>query len=48
MMTQRALQTRRAYAKAWRMKNKDKIRGYNEKYWDKKGQKEDGKEDNLK
>ncbi len=48
MMTESARRARRAYAKAYRVKNKDKIREYNERYWDKKGRLEDGKEDGNK
>lgn len=29
-------QTRREYHKHWRSKNKDKIQGYNKKFWAKK------------
>ena len=28
-----AIEARRAYQKAWRAKNRDKVRKYNEQYW---------------
>jgi len=48
MMTESALRARRAYAKAYRAKKKDRIKEYNERYWEKKGQLEDGKKDGNK
>lgn len=40
-MTEQALQARRAYRRAyskkWRAENKDKIKEYHERYWEKKG-----------
>lgn len=47
-MTERALRARREYQKAYRMKNKDRIREINERYWDKKGREADGKKDDNK
>lgn len=33
MMTAEAREQKNAYKRAWYQKNKDKVRGYNEKYW---------------
>lgn len=37
MHSTEAKEARRAYQKAWRAKNKDKVRAANERYWLKKG-----------
>ncbi len=35
-LSHEAVEARRAYARAWRAKNKDKVREQNRKYWEKK------------
>ena len=35
-LSEKALQARREYQKAWRDKNKDKCRQYKANYWEKK------------
>lgn len=35
-MTKQAAEARRAYKRAWNKANPDKVRQYNEKYWNKK------------
>ena len=39
-LSEAARQARNAAAKAWRAKNKDKVREYNRRYWEKKAWKE--------
>lgn len=47
---QKARDIQREYYRQWRMKNKDKIKEYNRRYWEKKAQQKeagvcDGKEE---
>ena len=35
---ERAAEMRRAYHKAWRAKNKDKVREYNKRFWEKRAE----------
>lgn len=35
----RAAEMRRAYHKAWRTKNKDRVREYNRRFWEKQAEK---------
>lgn len=37
-MTEQAKQKRKEYFKQWRKENKDRIKGYQAKYWEKKTQ----------
>lgn len=37
-----AREARNAYARAWRAKNRDKVKQYNENYWQKKAAAQDG------
>lgn len=37
-MTEKAKEARRAYANAWRAANKDKVREYNQRYWNRKAE----------
>lgn len=37
----RAIQARRAYQKKWRAKNKDRVREYNRRYWERRAERED-------
>lgn len=39
-MSDVAKESRRAYYKAWRAKNKDRIRDYNARYWAKRAERE--------
>lgn len=34
----RAAEIRRAYHKAWRAKNKDRVREYNKRFWEKRAE----------
>ncbi len=36
-MTEQAKEARRAYRREWQKKNPDKVRAYNERYWNKRG-----------
>jgi hypothetical protein len=36
----RAREMRREYLRAWRSRNRDKVRGYNESYWRRRVEKE--------
>lgn len=36
-MTEQAKEARRAYRREWQRKNPDKVRAYNERYWNKRG-----------
>lgn len=38
-MTQEAKAARAAYMREWRRRNKDKLRSYGERYWERKAQK---------
>ncbi len=40
MMNEVARATRREYQRAWRRKNKDKVRAINERYWLKRAEKQ--------
>lgn len=44
-MTDQAKEARKEYFKKWRKENRDKIRGYESKYWEKKKQSESSKQD---
>ena len=35
-MTEQAQQARREYRREWQRKNRDKVRAYNERYWNKR------------
>ena len=35
-MTEEAKQARLAYRREWQRKNRDKVKAYNERYWEKK------------
>lgn len=37
---ERAAEMRRAYHKAWRAKNKDRVREYNKRFWEKRAEKQ--------
>lgn len=37
---QTAVQARRAYQKQWRAQNKDKVRRYNQRYWERRAERE--------
>jgi hypothetical protein len=46
-MTEEAKKRRRAYKREWQRKNRDKVKSYQEKYWDKKAKEaEEGKQKN--
>lgn len=47
-LTQEALEARRAYKREWNRKNKDKLREYNERYWQKKAEQAAEKEEQTK
>lgn len=36
--SERAAEARRTYQKAWRAKNKDRVREYNRRFWEKKAE----------
>lgn len=38
--SERAAEIRRAYQKEWRAKNKDKVREYNRRFWEKQAEKQ--------
>lgn len=38
-LSAKALELRRAYQREWRLKNKDKVRANNRRYWERKAQK---------
>lgn len=38
LLTDKAAEARRAYYRAWRATNKDKVRQYNERYWQRKAE----------
>lgn len=38
MINSRALEMRREYQRAWRAANKEKVKKYNDAYWEKKAQ----------
>lgn len=38
--TEKAAEIRRAYQKAWRAKNKDRVREYNRRFWEKQAAKQ--------
>lgn len=37
---EKAAEARRAYQKAWRAKNKDRVREYNRRFWEKQASKQ--------
>lgn len=37
----KVIEIRRAYQKAWRAKNKDRVREYNRRFWEKQAAKQD-------
>lgn len=37
-MTEQAKEARRAYKREWQRKNRDKVRGYEERYWARKAE----------
>lgn len=37
-MTDKAKEARKKYQKKWRAQNKDKVRQYNERYWQKRAE----------
>lgn len=39
-------EARRAYYKQWRAKNKDKVRDYNRRFWEKQAEKQNAKNKN--
>ena len=39
-LTKAAIEARRAYQREWRLKNKDKVKASNLRYWERKAQKE--------
>ncbi|WGX77360.1 hypothetical protein QJS64_05035 [Paraclostridium bifermentans] len=43
-MNDKAREERNAYLREWRKKNKDKIKKYNKRYWERKASKEKGRE----
>lgn len=42
-MNEKAREERNAYLRAWRKKNKDKVKKYNADYWERKANKEKNK-----
>lgn len=38
--TEKAVEARRAYQKAWRAKNKDRVREYSRRFWEKQAAKQ--------
>lgn len=45
---ERAVEMRRAYHKAWRAKNKDRVREYNKRFWEKRAEQQAAQTDGLK
>lgn len=43
-MTEQAKEARREYLRAWRARNKDKVREANRRYWERRAQREEVKE----
>lgn len=41
-------EARRAYYKQWRAKNKDKVRDYNRRFWEKRAEKQNTSSENIK
>lgn len=39
-MTEQAKEARRAYKRAWNKRNPDKVKDYQERYWNKKAEQE--------
>lgn len=39
-ISEKVAEVRRAYQKAWRAKNKDRIREYNRRFWEKQAEKQ--------
>lgn len=44
----RAVEARRAYHKAWRAKNKDRVREYNKRFWAKRAEQQAAQADGSK
>lgn len=44
-MNDKAREERNAYLREWRKKNKDKVKKYNEAYWERKANKEEDMRD---
>ena len=44
-MTEEAKQARLAYRREWQKKNRDKVKAYNERYWEKKAAAQKGTEE---
>ena len=42
-MSERAKELRRAYKRAWAKRNPDKIKAMQERYWNKRAEREEGK-----
>lgn len=42
-LNEKAREERNAYLRAWRKKNKDKVKKYNNDYWERKANKENNK-----
>ena len=50
-MTEEAKEARRAYQRTWAAKNRDKVRAYNRKYWERRAQRQtaqEGAQDDVK
>lgn len=47
-MTEQAKEARREYLRAWRAKNKDKVRESQRRYWERRAQREEVKEEDGK
>ena len=45
-MTEQAKEQRRAYRREWYRVNRDKVRAYQEKYWEKRAHMQEGMEEN--
>lgn len=45
-MDEKAKEARRAYSNAWRAANKDRVREYNQRYWERKAAQMQKKPDN--
>ena len=46
--SEKAAEIRRAYQKEWRAKNKDKIREYNRRFWEKQAERQAAQTDGTK
>ena len=45
-MTEQAKEQRRAYRREWYKANRDRVRTYQEKYWEKRARMQEGMEEN--